>query len=404
MKFNGHPRETNNEMVAKKIAIIGGGLVGRLLAWRLATTRNHEVSQSKQSDYSPAEVPYDNGITYTYTRQSQDTIAVFEKGLLQPTSVDGHCERPAAFTAAAMISPLSELVASDLAIYNLGLRSLKLWPAWLSQLGSLQHFHQYGSLVLAHPNDAAELQQFQQDLTRKLSECANDDILAAIKSLANRQDLAQLEPALSQQFNNGFYLPLEAHIDHDEVLAALVSEAKQLGVCYNEGCPLDPDDAALKDYDLIFDCRGMGLQTAPSTASDLRGVRGEIIRIECKDLVLTRPIRIMHPRYKLYVVPKPNQQFVIGATEIESEDRSPVSVRSAMELMSALYAINPAFAEARIVSQESNLRPAYMNNLPRIDTLLSKYHKPIIRINGLYRHGYLAGPAVIEQALEQAFL
>jgi glycine oxidase len=74
-----------------------------------------------------------------------------------------------------------------------------------------------------------------------------------------------------------------------------------------------------------------------------------------------------------------------------------------MELMSALYAVNPAFAEARIISQETNLRPAYMNNLPRIDRLQSIHNKPIIRINGLYRHGYLIGPAMIEQAVQQAF-
>jgi glycine oxidase len=112
----------------------------------------------------------------------------------------------------------------------------------------------------------------------------------------------------------------------------------------------------------------------------------------------------MHPRYKLYIVPKPNHQYVIGATEIESEDRSKISLRSSMELMSALYAVSPAFAESRIISQETNLRPTYLNNLPRIDRLHSIHHKPIIRINGLYRHGYLVGPAIIEQAIQQAFL
>jgi glycine oxidase len=112
----------------------------------------------------------------------------------------------------------------------------------------------------------------------------------------------------------------------------------------------------------------------------------------------------MHPRYKLYIVPKPHHQFVIGATEIESEDRSKISLRSSLELMSALYAVNPAFAEARIISQETNLRPAYMNNLPRIDILQSTHDKTIIRINGLYRHGYLIGPAVIEQAIQKALL
>ncbi|OUS39610.1 hypothetical protein A9R00_09340, partial [Oleispira antarctica] len=156
-----------------------------------------------------------------------------------------------------------------------------------------------------------------------------------------------------------------------------------------------------QDYDLIFDCRGMGLK-ADLKEQSFRGVRGEVIRIECKEITLKRPIRLMHPRYKLYIVPKPNNQFIIGATEIESEDRSSISLRSSMELMSALYAVNPAFAEARIISQDTNLRPAYMDNLPRIEKSTSAFNKPIVRINGLYRHGYLIGPALVEKAIEKA--
>ena len=367
--------------VGKSVAIIGGGLIGRLLAWRLASSIA-EVS---------AVILNDNGITSN--KPSVGSISVFEKGQLAPQPQD---EKAAAFTAAAMISPLSELVASELEIYQLGQQSLKLWPNWLEELGSPQYFHQQGSLILAHPNDISELQQFKRDLNFKLSEQSSSN---ALQILNDRLQLEALEPAISTHFKTGLHLPGEAHIDHDEVLAELVVQAARLGVNFSENCALEPNDEALKDYDLIFDCRGTGLKE-----TGFRGVRGEVMRIECKEVFLKRPIRLMHPRYKLYIVPKPNQQFVIGATEIESEDRSKISLRSAMELMSALYAVNPAFAEARIISQETNLRPAYMNNLPRIDALQSPYNKPIIRINGLYRHGYLIGPAIIEQALQKAFL
>jgi glycine oxidase len=367
--------------VGKSVAIIGGGLIGRLLAWRLASS----IAEDS------AVILNDNGITAN--KPSVGSISVFEKGQLAPQPQD---EKAAAFTAAAMISPLSELVASELEIYQLGQQSLKLWPNWLEELGSPQYFHQQGSLILAHPNDISELQQFKRDLHFKLSEQSSAN---ALQILNDRLQLEALEPAISTHFQTGLHLPSEAHIDHDEVLAELVVQAARLGVNFSENCALEPNDEALKDYDLIFDCRGTGLKE-----TGFRGVRGEVIRIECKEVFLKRPIRLMHPRYKLYIVPKPNQQFVIGATEIESEDRSKISLRSAMELMSALYAVNPAFAEARIISQETNLRPAYMNNLPRIDTLQSPHNKPIIRINGLYRHGYLIGPAIIEQALQKAFL
>jgi glycine oxidase len=66
-------------------------------------------------------------------------------------------------------------------------------------------------------------------------------------------------------------------------------------------------------------------------------------------------------------------------------------VRSALELLSAAYAVHPAFAEARIVEFGSGLRPAYRDNLPRIAV-----NNQRIAVNGLYRHGFLLAPALAE--------
>lgn len=358
----------------KRIAILGGGLAGRLLAWRLAV-RNKDM---------------DNGIIST-------EIHVFEKGNLIPASHEN--DKAAAFTAAAMISPLSELVASELEIYRLGQESLKLWPQWLGQLDCPQHFHQQGSLVIAHPNDQSELHQFQRDLDFKLQQEKSTCYIA----LDNQQQIAESEPGIAKHFHQGLLLEGEAHLDSHQVLAKLVEQSQALGVQFHEQQARQLNDAELESFDLIFDCRGLGCKESGNKNNQkLRGVRGEVIWLESKEIKLKRPIRLMHPRYKLYVVPKPNNQFIIGATEIESEDRSPISLRSSMELMSALYAINPAFAEARIISQESNLRPAYLDNLPQITLSTSKTDQPIISINGLYRHGYLIGPTLINNAIDLA--
>jgi glycine oxidase len=87
---------------------------------------------------------------------------------------------------------------------------------------------------------------------------------------------------------------------------------------------------------------------------------------------------------------------VVGASEIESEDRSPVSLRSTLELLSAAHSVIPELAEARVVHSESNLRPSLPDNLP----LLSS-GRGITRINGLYRHGWLIAPAIVEEVLAQ---
>ena len=79
---------------------------------------------------------------------------------------------------------------------------------------------------------------------------------------------------------------------------------------------------------------------------------------------------------------------------IESGDRSGVSARSAIELLSAAYALHPAFGEAEIVETGADLRPAFPNNMPRI-----RREGRTIFVNGLYRHGFLLAPALAELTL-----
>ena len=97
-------------------------------------------------------------------------------------------------------------------------------------------------------------------------------------------------------------------------------------------------------------------------------------------------------------MPRAPDLVIVGASEIESEDRSPVSLRSTVELLAAAHSIVPALAEARIVHSETNLRPALPDNLPRIDV-----QPGLVRINGLFRHGWLIAPGLVETALETAF-
>ncbi len=140
----------------------------------------------------------------------------------------------------------------------------------------------------------------------------------------------------------------------------------------------------------MIDCRGLA---ARDVQPDLRGVKGEMILIETDEVQLARPVRLIHPRWPLYVIPREDNLFMLGATSIEAEDTG-VSVRSALELLGAAYAVHPAFAEARIVEFGSGLRPAFPDNLPRI-----AIDDRRIAVNGLYRHGFLIAPALAELTL-----
>jgi len=339
------------------VAIAGGGLLGRLLAWQLLE-QGHQVS-------------------------------LYDAGSFEASP-------SAAWTAAGMISPISEAIDTEPLMYALGAVGLAQWPRWLADLSQAVpecpvQYHQAGSLIVAHHRDHGLLQQYGHDMQRQLPATAQGQWL-------DKQAIHALETDVAAHFQQGLLLSQEAHIDNRSLLDALYARIQALGgqcIAHTsvEVAPyqISIDEQVHQTVDYVFDCRGVG---AKPQWQGVRGVRGEVLRVTTDEVQLQRPVRLLHPRYQLYIVPKPNHVFVIGATQIESEDRSPMSVQSALELNSALYTVNPAFAEARIIEMQANLRPALNDNRPRI-----QYENGLIRVNGLYRHGYLLAPVVIQHVL-----
>jgi glycine oxidase len=348
--------------IPQHIAIAGAGLLGRLLAWRLL------LAGCK--------------------------VSLFDSGAITPETPLGL--RAAAFTAAGMIAPLSEAVVSDASIYRMGQFALQQWPLWFQDFPKSAEplFYQHGSLVVAHPQDHSELLQFEQELGYVIPECNS-------YRHVTQTDIQALEPDLNPGLQEGLFLEEEGHLHNRELMNKLAIAIKELGGDIHEHTSVTVDNhkiiAAMRswDADWAIDCRGTG---AKDQLKQLRGVRGETLHVETTEVHLNRPVRLMHPRYQLYVVPKPNHRFIIGATQIESEDRSPISLQSTLELSSALYTLSPAFAEARIIEMDTNLRPAFMDNLPRVDVA-----DGLITANGLFRHGYLLAPAIVENILAHIF-
>lgn len=347
---------------ATHIAIAGAGLLGRLLAWQLL--------------------------------QAGCKITLFEAGSFTPNAPQ--TDRAAAFSAAGMIAPLSEAVVSDEGVYRMGQYALERWPQWLNKLRSQSDslFSQRGSLVVAHSQDFSELEQFERELRFVIPQCTS-------YQRVNQHQIQELEPDLNPHFSQGLFLAEEGHLNNRELLTLIGEDIILRGVQLREFTPVDVaankviTESTEELFDLVIDCRGFG---AKKQHPQLRGVRGETLHVETKEIHLQRPVRLMHPRYQLYIVPKPNHRFIIGATQIESEDRSAITLQSSLELSSALYTLSPAFAEAHIIEMDTNLRPAYMDNLPRVSV-----QDGLITANGLFRHGYLLAPAVVENILGHIF-
>jgi glycine oxidase len=196
-------------------------------------------------------------------------------------------------------------------------------------------------------------------------------------------ELAALEPSLGNRFSGALFFAEEAHLAPVRALRYLLDRVQEQGVSLRLG-----DGGVPKNADVVVDCRGLG---AKDDLPSLRGVRGERIVVKSRDVTLARPVRLLHPRFPLYVVPWGDGLYMIGATVIESEEAGAISLRSTLDLLAAAYALDPAFGEAEIVEQGAGARPAFPDNRPRIIA-----RKGYIYVNGLYRNGFLLAPALAE--------
>jgi glycine oxidase len=271
--------------------------------------------------------------------------------------------------AGGMLAPYCEREAAEEIVLTLGLSAADWWEEAVPGLVQRQ-----GTLVLANPRDTADLKRFASR-TRGHRWLGEDEI-------------GELEPDLAGRVGSGLFFSEEAHLDPRKALRGLYQAARQLGVSFRFG----EEAGETGDYASVVDCRG---PQAIGEIKGLRGVRGEMLYLETGDVALSRPVRLLHPRHPLYIVPRGNGLFMLGATMIETDDDGPITARSMMELLNTAYALHPAFAEARIVETGTGIRPAFPDNVPRLIETSEG-----LAVAGMHRHGFLLAPALAREAAD----
>jgi glycine oxidase len=326
------------------VAVVGGGLLGRCLAWRAS--------------------------------RAGAQVALYEAAGSEGVG-------SAAWVAAGMIAPTVEAIEADPQIESMGRHSVTLWPQWLAELPVPVFYRDTGTLLLWHREDAGEARRIESVLASRRA-------LSCMKHVEGAR-VDELEPALGSRFSQALHIPGEAQVDNRALLKAIAMALEEAGVeCHWETFFAD---GALPVAGIVVDCRGMG---AKRVWPKLRGVRGEIVRLHAPEIELHYMLRLLHPRTPVYIVPRAEGRLVVGATSIESDDRSAVSVRGVLELLTSAYSLLPALAEARILEFNTQVRPALPDNAP---ALRFDRERKILYINGLYRHGFLLTPTIVEEAL-----
>jgi glycine oxidase len=281
--------------------------------------------------------------------------------------------RGCSWYAGGMVAPWCELESAEPLVARLGMEALVYWTRTIPVAEAR------GSLVIAKARDLGELNRFTRH-THEFEEIG-----------ANR--IAELEPDLAGRFSRALYFPHEAHLDPRVALETLT---RRLAAMAHVRLRLGTDLADAEGQpDWTIDCRGYA---ARENLGVLRGVKGEMLILNAQDITLSRPIRLLHPRHPVYVVPRDEKRFMIGATMIENDERARVTARSIVELANSATAIHPSFGEAEVVEMGSDVRPAFADNLPRI-----VIRDRTIFINGLFRHGFLLAPSLARQTADFVF-
>ncbi len=345
-----------------KVAIIGSGLIGRLTALKLILS-GHDIT------------------------------------VLEAESFD-HPHSATAISA-AMIAPLSESVHTTSHVTNLGFRSLQLWPSVLNELRELDPEHESvfystaGTTAISFPEEQECLLKYRDNLIQALPEQRHN-----IKMLYNDEVVA-LEPEL-ERFETAVHLATEGNLCNHQFLQSSARAIRKHASIIDHWALLGDGTELQAQYDWIFDCRGAGAVNAHTRAEDeqhtLVSIRGEAIRVRTDKVNLLRPIRVIQQRFDIFIVPKPNSIFVVGGTELDQHGTQAVTVRSSLDLLSAIYALHPGFADAEIIEAVAGQRSVYTDKNPTITI-----SENIACINGLSRQGWLAGPALIERMLQQVF-
>ena len=276
----------------------------------------------------------------------------------------------ASWLAGGMLAPFCEGESAPPSVVARGQGALDWWERRVP--GVVRN----GTLVVAPPRDSSELVRFATR-TRGFER-------------VEEARIAALEPDLAGRFRRGLFFAQEGHVDPRAALQALRDGLTRRGAELRFGEAFPEAGAGP-----VVDCRGWA---ARDDLPELRGVRGEMMLVRSREVRLSRSVRLLHPRIPLYVVPREDGVFMIGATMIESAERGGMTARSAIELLSAAFALHPAFGEAEVLEMRADVRPAYPDNEPRVIERGGRVY-----VNGAYRHGFLLAPDMAERGGEMCF-
>ncbi|MPZ62629.1 MAG: glycine oxidase ThiO, partial [Propionibacteriales bacterium] len=344
-----------------RVAVIGGGVIGLALAWRLTADQH---------------------------------------------SVDLFDDRPghgASRAAAGMLAPSGEAWFGEEPLLRAGVASLRQWPEFAARLGKDSDvdvgLRTEGTILLgADDADAQTLDQADRLL-------AQHDLAAR---RIDRRELGRMEPAVASGVRRALLLESDLSVHNRLLLDALLDAGARRGVTYHrERADVEVSDGRVRGVrgrtsgeshaaDVVVIAAGHELSGVAGLPDRLRGVvrpvKGQILRLRMPDPLVRRTLRCLLHGDPVYVVPRLDGELVVGATSEELSDHA-VTADGVYELLRRSIAFLPGLREAELTETLARSRPGTPDNAPivgetGVDGLLVAA--------GHYRGGVLLTPLTAE--------
>jgi len=345
------------------VAIIGGGIIGLSVAWRL-------VQRGCRVNVFNAGGP----------RQGRSCVA-------------------ATWASAGLLAPGAEAEPTEDALHEFSVRSLTMWTAFARELEAAAHvpldFREHGALVVALTrDDVCRLEHAHRDHER----------LGTHQQWLTRTEVGALEPDLAATVLAARLLPNDRQIDPRAVLVALRDVLLASGVTMHQrwidGVSLDGEQPRVVGHELDFPADYV-VVAAGAWSRQLTGipepwrpavhpVKGQMLSAEMPNATPLLRHAVFTPR--VYLVPRSSGRLLVGATVEDRGFDDSVTAGGLLHLLDGAWRVLPAIEEARIVETWCGFRPGSRDDAP----LLGFRGERLVYATGHYRNGILLAPVTAD--------
>ena len=343
-------------MLSKKpVLIIGGGVIGLSIGWRL---------QSRGVE------------TVVLDRQKAGTGA--------------------SWLSAGMLAPETEMGFEDEPLYVLGQESMRRWPAFVDELESASgmdiDFRTEGILHVAHDADSVEALrrtysfQVEQGLevswltgaeAREREAFLGPHVPAAVFSATDRQvDNRLMVLALKQAF-----IRAGGRLRENTPVVSL-APGRTPSVTLASGEVVEGDCVVLSAGAWSRQVEGLTDEQKPL----VRPVKGQMLQLQMEP-----PFELEHVVWgqRVYLAPKSNGRLLVGATVEEQGFDTRLTAGGIYSILDAAWEVVPGIYDLPVTETWAGLRPGSRNNLP---ILGPAGPEGIFYATGHFRNGILLAP------------